>query len=64
VIDEQLAELMFNAYNGQEPNPWKTFDGRPVPRWSEVTDQVRGKWTAAAREARMKLTQEWTGGAR
>lgn len=43
---------MFNAYNEQGPNPWKTFDGRDVPRWSELSDQVRGKWTAAAYVAR------------
>ena len=43
-----VAEQMFNAYNEQGPNPWKTFDGRDVPRWDAITDQVRAKWEAAA----------------
>lgn len=38
----------FNAYNEQGPNPWKTFDGRDVPRWEQLNDQVRAKWLAAA----------------
>jgi hypothetical protein len=42
------AERMFNAYNEQGPNPWKTFDGRDVPRWNELNDQVRAKWISAA----------------
>lgn len=47
----ELAQGMFNAYNKCGPNPWKTFDGRDVPRWGEVNDQVRAKWTAAAQLA-------------
>ncbi len=43
-----VAERLFNAYNEQGPNPWKTFDGRDVPRWEALNDQVRAKWTAAA----------------
>jgi hypothetical protein len=50
-----LAEEMFNAYNEQGPNPWKTFDGRDVPRWDAITDQVRAKWEAAERCARVAL---------
>lgn len=46
-----LAKGMFDAYNAEGPNPWKTFDGRDVPRWEALTDQVRGKWEAAARFA-------------
>lgn len=47
----QLAQKMFVAYNDQGPNPWKTFDGRSVPSWDELSDQVREKWFAAARAA-------------
>jgi hypothetical protein len=51
-IDEKaIAEQLFNAYNEQGPNPWKTFDGRDVPRWPDLTDQVREKWKAAALKA-------------
>jgi hypothetical protein len=45
---EQRAERLFNAYNEQGPNPWKTFDGRDVPRWPSLSDQVRQKWLAVA----------------
>lgn len=45
---EARAKAMFDAYNEQGPNPWKTFDGRDVPRWHELNDQVRAKWCAAA----------------
>lgn len=48
VTTTTLAEKMFNAYNEQGPNPWKTFDGRDVPRWDGLNDQVRAKWLAAA----------------
>lgn len=49
---EAVARKMYQAYNDQGPNPWKTFDGRSVPTWDEINDQVRGKWIAAAVEAR------------
>lgn len=42
------AKAMFNAYNEQGPNPWRTFDGRQVPAWENLSDQVRAKWEAAA----------------
>lgn len=47
----ELAEQMFNAYNEHGPTPWVTFDGRPVPRWPDLNDAVRAKWTAAAARA-------------
>jgi hypothetical protein len=52
----QMAVSMFNAYNEQGPNPWKTFDGRDVPRWDGLNDQVRAKWLAAA-EASLKPSE-------
>lgn len=47
-MTESRAVRMFNAYNGQGPNPWKTWDGKDVPRWEQLNDQVRAKWEAAA----------------
>lgn len=47
----ELAEALFNAYNSTAPNPWETFDGRKVPPWSALTEQVRRKWYGAAAEA-------------
>lgn len=48
---EQLAEELFCAYNNVGPNPWKTWDGKDVPRWTELNDQVRAKWLGAAQFA-------------
>lgn len=47
----ELARAMFDAYNDQGPNPWKTFNGGDVPRWEALNDQVRAKWEAAAVKA-------------
>lgn len=52
-----LAEAMFNAYN-EVGTPWKTFDGRDVPRWDAINDAVRAKWEAAATKARELLSPE------
>lgn len=43
----ELAVKMFNAYNEDGLTPWKTFDGRDVPRWEALNDSVRSKWRAA-----------------
>lgn len=45
------AKAMFEAYNAQGPNPNKTWDGKDVPPWEQLGDQVQGKWLAAARAA-------------
>jgi hypothetical protein len=49
----ELAEAMFNAYNEHGAQRWKTFDGRDVPRWRDITPEVRAKWVAAAVAARL-----------
>ncbi len=46
-----LAIAMFAAYNEAGPTPWKTWDGKDVPRWGDLNDAVRAKWEAAAEEA-------------
>lgn len=51
-----VARRMFEAYNEQGPNPWKTFNGIPVPRWDDLGPQVQGKWIAAAEKAREIFT--------
>lgn len=48
---DRLAEALFVAYNEQGPNPWETFDRRPVPQWSKLGIQVVEKWRAVARAA-------------
>lgn len=46
-----LAKKLFAAYNETGPNPWKTWDGKDVPKWDELNDQVRWKWEAVADKA-------------
>lgn len=53
---QAIAKKLFNAYNAQGPNPWKTWDGKDVPTWDELNDQVRYKWTAVA-VAAFELTE-------
>lgn len=45
-------EAAYSRYNEQGPNPWKTYDGKDVPKWAELPekkngDQVQAKWRAA-----------------
>lgn len=51
---EQIAKAAFEAYNEKvQPGqtPWKTFDGRDVPRWEALGDAVQAKWMAAVEGA-------------
>lgn len=48
---EEHAKEFFAAYNAAGPNPGKTHDGKDVPPWEALGDQVRAKWRAAARTA-------------
>lgn len=50
-LETALAEALFIAYNEQGPNPWKTWDGKDVPRWPALSAQVVEKWRAVARAA-------------
>lgn len=51
----KVGEFLFNAYNDHGETPWKTFDGRDVPRWPDLTDAVRAKWTASAAALKAKF---------
>ncbi len=51
MLQKSMAQQMFEAYNAQGPNPNKTWDGKDVPTWENLNDQVRGKWDAAAMKA-------------
>lgn len=44
---EVLAALMFEAYRKSAAGV--TYDGKPIPKWEDLTDAVRRHWTAAAR---------------
>lgn len=45
----RIACFAFEAYNSVGEKAWMTFDGRPVPRWPALNDEVREKWTAAVK---------------
>ena len=45
---KSLGRIAFEAYNAHGPNAGKTHDGRLVPAWEDMTDDVRSKWEAAA----------------
>ncbi len=50
-----LGRIAFEAYNAAGANPGKTFDGREVPTWEALTDDVREKWQAGASECFKRL---------
>lgn len=45
----KTGKQLFEAYNAGGKNPWKSWDGKPVPSWDslEGTD-VQAKWNAVA----------------
>ena len=48
-MDKTAAQIGYEAY-GESclPVPWKTWDGNPMPTWSELTPEVQRRWAAAA----------------
>ena len=48
-----FAESAFNAYG--EKARWKTFDGRDMPRWDQVGEDVQQRWVAAVKDVFRKL---------
>lgn len=49
----ELAEIAYNAY-GENRN-WKTFDGRDMPAWNDISDVIQIAWIAAAIAVRQAL---------
>lgn len=52
-FDEVIAQSMFVAYNAAAGG--LTWDGKPIPPWSDVGPKVKANWIAAARRARELL---------
>lgn len=48
--DEQLGQKAFEAYGVSTGG--KTYDGKPIPTWDEITPKIREAWTASARVVR------------
>lgn len=45
-----LGQIAFDAYT--ESKRGTTFDGRPIPAWQDLGDEVRNAWSAAAQAVR------------
>lgn len=57
---EYLAERAYEAY--AKSTEGKTFDGRDMPTWDDLTQPVRNAWQAAAEQVRHNvLVQLGTG---
>lgn len=41
------GQVGYDAYG--EHAQWKAFDGRPMPRWDELREDIKEKWEVAAR---------------
>jgi len=41
-----LGRIAYEAYG--EHADWLTYNGRTMPHWLDLTDEVRGHWTASA----------------
>jgi hypothetical protein len=50
---EQIAASMYHAYCKQAGG--KTFDGKPLPTWSEIGAERQSCWVAAAKQAASEL---------
>lgn len=50
-----LGHVAFDAYGNAGPNPWRTFDGREMPRWESLTTPAGGitmlRWEEGVRAA-------------
>lgn len=44
--DKSLGQIAFEAYS--ESKDWKTYDGKDIPQWGALTDDVRVGWELAA----------------
>ncbi len=55
-----LGQAAFEAYNAAGENPGKTHDGKDVPEWNDLGDNVRAKWEAAGVEVQQLVTTNRT----
>lgn len=53
---KSLGQIGYEAYGEKAGahGPWKTFDGRPMPKWEELSGEAgeltKTRWEEAARE--------------
>jgi hypothetical protein len=68
-MEKSLGQVGFDAYGEAGSKPWKTFDGRDMPRWSALQGDAgvltQERWDAAAKaviaehERRMEAERGW-----
>ena len=51
-MSKEPGQDLFETYNAAGANPGKTHDGKPVPEWKNLTDDVRAKWAAVEDRAK------------
>ncbi len=52
--DQRLGRLNYEGYC--DLNPTKTtWDGKPLPTWEQLTDQIRAQWQAGAERVLREL---------
>jgi hypothetical protein len=60
--EKTLGQVGFEAYGEAGSQPWKTFDGRDMPRWEAMeypaAALTKARWQAAA-DAIAKRHEEW-----
>ncbi len=49
--EETMGQVGYNAY-GQDAG-WKTFDGRDMPQWADLTPVIKARWEVAAEAIKM-----------
>jgi hypothetical protein len=52
------GQQSFEAYNNAGANPGTAWDGKDVPLWNDLPDNVQAKWAAAEKAAgRLRLAE-------
>jgi hypothetical protein len=55
--EKTLGQVGYEAYG--EHAEWKSFDGRPMPRWSDLRPDIVEKWEVAARAIAAEARTAW-----
>jgi hypothetical protein len=55
---DDLAEIGYNAY-GEEAE-WKTYDGKTMPKWEDLSQPIRNRWMAAAAAIKINAIADHT----
>jgi hypothetical protein len=53
---EQLARVGFEAYSAKADG--KAHDGKPIPPWPEIREDIKEKWAAASGAIAAQVIEE------